>query len=61
MLALALATLDTPGLGRLLERNPERLRLNLERRSIQVLGCGGRISMSILLNDDQADPFTRGE
>ena len=38
LLALALATLDAPGLGRLLEHNPERLRLDLERRSIQMLG-----------------------
>ena len=57
-LFLAIETLRGPELQRLMERNPERLLWNAERRSVQLWGCGGQLAASIILSDDQVESLT---
>lgn len=50
---LAVARLDGPGLRRLVDRNHDVLVWNQERRSLQLIGCGGRVALSLLVNEEQ--------
>ncbi|MFC1574810.1 hypothetical protein ACFL3Z_01895 [Gemmatimonadota bacterium] len=56
-LVSAIETLQGPDLKRLIESDPERLLWNADRRSVQLLGCGGVIAASIILSDYQMEPF----
>lgn len=59
VLDLALQTLEGENLKRLLDRNPERLFWNASRSSVQLMGCGARVQMSIRLTVSQADALSK--
>lgn len=60
-LSLALARLQGPDLKRLIDRNPDRLIWNKDRRSVQLWGCGRRIVLSILLDGAQVRSLVEAE
>ena len=53
VLASVLPTLKSGEIQGILRRNPDRLRLNVRRSALQMLGCGGLVDMSLELTPEQ--------